>query len=158
MNTRHLGISLDPVTPYRNAWAHLDFSSPAPSPIPPVRVLVAGDHATLRSSLKTMLELDPQIRVVGEASDDCETLKMARRLKPDVLLIDLDMRCCDDFEAVAEITRQKLTSGVVGLTIHDDETERTAAQSAGVDLFLEKGVPYKQLIFAIRSLAGSSNH
>src|SRR4051812_1754470 len=74
----------------------------------PIRVLVAGDHASLRSSLRTVLELDPQIQVVGEAADDCDTLKMAKRLHPDVVLIDLEMRCCDDYDALAEITKRKL--------------------------------------------------
>jgi len=63
------------------------YSSPAVSP---VRVLIAGDHPTLRSCLKTMLELDPQICVVGEAADDCELIKMANRVRPDVVLIDID--------------------------------------------------------------------
>ena len=100
-----------------------------------------------------MLELDPDIKVVGEASDDCELVKMAHRVQPDVVLLDLDMRCCDNYEAVAEITERNLTSSVVALTIHDDEIERAHAEKAGVKLFLEKGVPYRQLISAVRSEA-----
>jgi two-component system response regulator NreC len=133
-------------------------SAPPVSPVvaptaSPVRVLIAGDHATLRACLKTMLELDPDINVVGEAADDCELVKMAYRVQPDVVLLDLDMRCCDNYEAVAEITERNLTSSVVALTIHDDEVERSHAQKAGVKLFLEKGVPYRQLISAVRSEA-----
>ena len=150
MNARPFLTSLDRAVAQRLALTSPDCILPTASPS--IRVLVAGDHASLRSSLKTMLELDPNIRVVGEAADDCETIKMARKLKPDVVLIDLDMRCCcDNFEAVAEIAERNLASSIVALTIHDDESERAAAQSAGVDLFLEKGVPYKQLIGAIRS-------
>ena len=100
-----------------------------------------------------MLELDPDISVVGEASDDCELVKMSYRLQPDVVLLDLDMRCCDNFEAVAEITERNLASSVVALTIHDDAAERANAQKAGVSLVLEKGVPYRQLISAVRSEA-----
>jgi DNA-binding NarL/FixJ family response regulator len=103
-----------------------------------------------------MLELDPQIQVIGEAADDCEAVKMSRRLRPDVVLVDLDMHCCDNFEAIAEITGQQLATSVVGLTIHDDPSEREVAQEAGVNLFLEKGVPYKQLISAIRLAAANS--
>jgi DNA-binding NarL/FixJ family response regulator len=130
------------------------YSSPAVSP---VRVLIAGDHPTLRSCLKTMLELDPQICVVGEAADDCELVKMANRVRPDVVLIDIDRRCCDSFDAVAEIMQDRLTSSVVALTIHDDAEERAEAQRAGVNLFLEKGVPYKQLISAVRLAAVNSS-
>lgn len=102
-----------------------------------------------------MLELDPQINVVGEAADDCEMIKMAHRVKPDVVLVDLDMRCCDNYDAVAEITECGLASSVVALTIHDDAAERAQAQKAGVNLFLEKGVPYKQLISAVRMAAAN---
>ncbi len=128
--------------------------SPTVSPqLSAVRVLIAGDHATLRSCLKTMLELDPQISVVGEAADDCEMIKMAYRMRPDVVLVDLDMHCCDDFDALTEIKEGNLANSVVALSIHDGEADRTAAQRAGVNLFLEKGVPYKQLISAIRTAA-----
>jgi CheY-like chemotaxis protein len=122
-----------------------------------VRVLIAGSHAALRSCLKTMLELDPQINVVGEATDDCEMIKMSHRVRPDVVLVDLDMHCCDDYDALAEITEGKLASSIVALSIHDGEAQRAAAQKAGVSLFLEKGVPYKQLISAIRTVAVNCN-
>ena|SRR5690349_6462653 len=121
-----------------------------------VRVLIAGDHPTLRSCLKTMLELDPQISVVGEAADDCEMVKMAQRVRPDVILMDIDRRCCDSYDAVAEITQSRTAHSVVALTIHDDAQERAEAQRAGVNLFLEKGVPYKQLISAVRLAAANS--
>jgi DNA-binding NarL/FixJ family response regulator len=133
---------------------------PAPFVTPSVssvRVLIAGDHPTLRSCLKTMLELDPQINVVGEASDDCEMVKMAQRVRPDVILMDIDRRCCDSFDAVAEITQSRMANSVVALTIHDDAEERAEAQRAGVNLFLEKGVPYKQLISAVRLAAANSS-
>jgi two-component system nitrate/nitrite response regulator NarL len=94
--------------------------------------------------------MDPRINVVGEASDDCEMVKMAKRLRPDVVLLDLDMRCCDSFEAVSEISKRRLANSIVALTIHDEASERKAAERAGVDLFLEKGISSKQLIEAVR--------
>ena len=121
-----------------------------------IRVLIAGDHACLRASLKTMLELDPRIRVVGEAADDCETIKAARKLRPDVLLIDLDMKCCDHLDALREITQRKLAQSVVALSIHDDQEGRAEAQAAGANVILEKGVPYRQLINAIRLASANS--
>ena len=151
LNTRHSPAHIDFVASQRFARLVSQYDYLSPSSPPSTRVLIAGDHECLRSSLKTMLELDPSIQVVGEAADDCETIKMARKLRPDVLLIDLDMRCCDKFEAVAEINRRKLAPYIIALTIHNDERERAEGQQAGVNIFLEKGVPYKQLIKAVRS-------
>ena len=122
----------------------------------PVRVLIAGTHPSLRSSLRTILEMDPYIDVVGEASDDCETVKMAKRLRPDVLLLDMDMHCCDDYEAIAEVSKRKLTKGIIGLTIHDDEVERNSAKDAGVEVILAKGISSRQLVEAVRASAASS--
>jgi|SRR5688572_11108570 len=124
-------------------------TSPATTP-ETIRVLIAGDQSCLRASLKTMLELDPRIRVVGDAGDECETIKMARKLRPDVLLIDLDMPCGDGLEAISEIANRKLASSIVALTIHCGEQECKAAIAAGTDVLLEKGVPYRQLIKAVR--------
>ena len=77
-------------------------------------------------------------------------VKMSKRLKPDVILMDLDMRCCDSFEAISEISRRKLAGSIVALTIYDDTTERASAEKAGVSYFLEKGVSYHQLTDTIR--------
>ena len=150
---------LDAPQMFSNMTAHYEYVPPlsqASGPASQIRVLIAGDHDCLRSSLKTMLELDPRIRVVGEAADDCEAIKLAQRIRPDVVLIDLDMRCCDKYDALAEITQRRLANSVVGLSIHDEAGERAEAQAAGVNLFLEKGVPYKQLISAIRLAASTT--
>ena len=60
------------------------------------------------------------------------------------------MRCCDHLDAVKEITQRRLASSVVALSIHDDQEGLEEAQAAGANVILEKGVPYKQLINAIR--------
>lgn len=155
MDVRHFPVSSFGIGSHK--WAQMAACcGPLPRiSFPPVRVLVAGDHPSLRSSLRTVLEMDPRITVIGEASDDCEMVKMSKRLKPDVVLMDLDMRCCDSFEAVSEISKRKLAGTIIGLTIHDDNTERAAAQKAGVTYFLEKGVSLRQMADTIRKAAST---
>lgn len=151
----HAPAPVDSVTAQRLARLtsqHLASQANSPSLI---RVLVAGDHPCLRASLKTMLELDPRIEVVGDAEDGSEMVKAARRLTPDVLLVDLDMRCCAGLDAVSEVSQCNLAGAIIALSIHDDEAQRAEAMSAGVSLILEKGVPYRHLISAIRLACAS---
>ena len=70
----------------------------------PIRVLIADDHPVVRVGLRNMLQGDSLIKVVGEARDGVETLEMARRLRPDILLLDLAMPIVAGMEALREMT------------------------------------------------------
>ncbi len=107
----------------------------------------------MRESLRTVLSLDPDIEVVGEAADGSEAVKLAAHLQPDVVLVDLEMPCCDGYECTAELTERNLTRAVVVLTIHSDPTSRARARAAGARLVLPKGTPIRQLLTALRTAA-----
>jgi DNA-binding NarL/FixJ family response regulator len=72
------------------------------------------------------------------------------------VLLDLDMHCCDSFEAVGEVTRRRLSGAIVGLTIHEDSRERDAARKAGVSYFLEKGISSRQLVDTVKRLGSET--
>jgi len=122
-----------------------------------IRLLIADDVACMRDSLRTVFSLDPNFEIVGEASDGAEAVKLAAHLRPDVVLIDLEMPCWDGYEAIRELTERKLSSAVVALTIHSDAASRARARAAGASMFLPKGTPIQQLVSAVRRAAKSSN-
>jgi DNA-binding NarL/FixJ family response regulator len=115
-----------------------------------IRILVVDDLARVREGLRTVLELEEDLEVVGEAADGFEAVQLAERLSPDIVLMDLEMPGLDGFEATWQIKHRDLARGVVVLTIHSDIHSRQRAASMGADVFVEKGTPPEELIEAIR--------
>src|SRR5437868_6787800 len=98
---------------------------------PKVRVLIADDVPCMRESLRTVLSLDPALEIVGEAADGAEAVKLAAHLHPDVVLVDLEMPCCDGYVATQELTERQLCRAVVVLSIHSDAASRARARASG---------------------------
>ncbi|HMA34172.1 MAG TPA: response regulator transcription factor [Chloroflexia bacterium] len=121
---------------------------------PKIRVLIADDVACMRESLRTVLSLDSSLEIVGEAADGAEAVKLAAHLKPDVVLVDLEMPCCDGYVCTQELTERKLCRAVVVLSIHSDSASRAHARAAGAAVFLPKGTPMGPLVSAIQRAAG----
>jgi DNA-binding NarL/FixJ family response regulator len=81
-----------------------------------IRVLVADDQALIRDSFRLLLELEPDLEVVGEASNGQEAVTLARRLRPDVVLMDIRMPVLDGIGATRAMTRSGLSAAVLILT------------------------------------------
>ena len=119
-----------------------------------VRVLIVDDQALVRTGFRMILESEPDIEVVGEAGDGVQAIEEARRLEPDVVLMDVRMPELDGIEA----TRRLLANGagttkVVMLTTFDMDEYVYDALRAGASGFLLKDVPPEQLIDGIRAVA-----
>src|SRR5690349_19338597 len=82
-------------------------SPPRNAPVTPIRILIADDHAVLRQSLRFMLESQPGLEVVGEASNGRDAIDMVEKLKPDVVLMDTIMPGLNGIEATRQIRRQQ---------------------------------------------------
>jgi DNA-binding NarL/FixJ family response regulator len=121
-----------------------------------IRVLIVDDQPQVREGLAAVLGLSggaahPAVLVAGEASNGLEAVQQARLLRPDVVLLDLEMPVMDGCAAARLIKQDAPTTWIVALTIHGAAETRQKAAGAGVDVFLEKGGPLQELLAAIRS-------
>lgn len=119
----------------------------------PVRVLLADDQPLLRTGFRTVLGGVPGLDVVGEASDGAEAVELARRLLPDVVLMDVRMPRLDGVAATRAIVQAKLPVRVLLLTTYDLDEYVVGALRAGASGFLAKDVPAAELVAAIRTVA-----
>ena len=118
-----------------------------------IQVLVTDDHRVVRRGLRGFLELDPELEVVGEASNGEEAVKLAHSLKPDVVLMDLVMPVMDGIEATGKIRRELPEVEVVALTSVLEDTSVTGAIKAGAIGYLLKTTDADELCEAIRAAA-----
>ncbi len=118
-----------------------------------IRVLLADDHAVLRSGLKMLLESQPDIIVVGEAGDGKTALSMATALLPDVLLLDVGMPGMDGLDVLQAIRVDTPQCRVLLLTMHEEEAILRAALRAGASGYVLKRAAEAELLTAIRAVA-----
>jgi DNA-binding NarL/FixJ family response regulator len=107
--------------------------------VEPVKVLIVDDVAQVRQDLRLALDLAGGIEVVGEAADGRQAAELAVRLRPQVVLMDLEMPVLDGCEATRLVRASCLGCRVIALTVHGDEGWRRKALAAGVDDFVVKG-------------------
>ncbi len=119
----------------------------------PISVLIADDHGMLRQGLRMYLSLDPEIAVVGEASNGAEAVQMARELRPDVVLMDLLMPVMDGVSATGIIRRELPDTQVVALTGVPEDSSVGDVVRAGAIGYLLKDVASAELCRAIRAAA-----
>jgi two-component system, NarL family, response regulator LiaR len=116
-----------------------------------IAVLIVDDHAVVREGLRTFLELQDGLKVVGEAADGLEGIEQARRLQPDVILMDLVMPKLDGVAAMRALREQAPDSRVIVLTSFLDDERLLPAIQAGAAGYLLKNVEPSELARAIRA-------
>jgi DNA-binding NarL/FixJ family response regulator len=123
-------------------------------PSEPIRVLIADDQQLLRAGFRVILQSEPGIEVVGEAEDGVEAVAQARRLRPDVVLMDIRMPKLDGLSATEHLTKLPDGPRVVVLTTFDQNEYVVRALRAGAYGFLLKDAPASRLVAAVRAAAG----
>ena len=119
-----------------------------------IRVLLVDDQAMVRAGFRLILSAEPDIEVVGEASDGLEAITAARRHRPDVTLMDVRMPRLDGIAATARLTAEgPALTRVVVLTTYDIDSHVYDALRAGASGFLLKNAPPEELVQAIRVVA-----
>lgn len=117
-----------------------------------IRVLIADDHALVRSGLRALLSAQPDLEVVGEAEDGVAVVEQCRQLRPDVLLLDLTMPGRGGIPAAEEIHREIPAVKILMLTMHDDAGYVRLARLAGAAGYVLKKALATELIRAIRAV------
>jgi DNA-binding NarL/FixJ family response regulator len=117
----------------------------------PIRILIADDHGVVRQGLRMFLSLDPELEVVGEASNGVEAVRMAHSLRPDVVLMDVLMPQMDGVTATGEIRSQLPDTEVIALTSVLDDGTVVGAVKAGAIGYLLKDTQADELCRAIKA-------
>jgi DNA-binding NarL/FixJ family response regulator len=121
-----------------------------------IRVLIADDQMLIRQGIRTLLEMDRDISVVGEAADGIETVDCVISTPVDVLLLDIRMPGQDGIEVLRALSARNALPPTLILTTFDDSDVVLDGIRAGARGFLLKDVSYQQLIAAIRAVAGGA--
>jgi DNA-binding NarL/FixJ family response regulator len=119
----------------------------------PIRVLLADDHDLVRSGIRSLLAGIADIEVIGEAGNGLDAVRLARELKPDVVLIDVSMPDLNGLDATARIVRLEPKCEVIILSMHSGESYVMEALKAGASGYLLKNASVDELCRAIRMVA-----
>jgi len=114
-----------------------------------IKVLLADDHKIVRDGLRTLLENHPEITVVGEAEDGRETVQLAQKLAPAVVIMDIAMPDLNGIEATRQIISEHPHIKVVALSMHSDRRFVSEMLKAGASAYLLKDCAFEELVNAI---------
>lgn len=119
---------------------------------PTARILVADDHEMLRRGVRSMLENEPDLEICGEATDGIDAVEKTLKLKPDLVILDVNMPALNGLAVIHQILRAKPETKVLIFTVHDSEQTAQESFHAGAHGFLSKGKAGRDLIAAVKSV------
>jgi DNA-binding NarL/FixJ family response regulator len=120
----------------------------------PIRVLIADDNSSFRRGLHALLQGTPEVELAGEAETGEQAVRLADRLQPDVILMDIKMPDMNGIEATRQILESGPHIGILMLTMLEDDDSVFAAMRAGARGYLLKGAPKAELLRAIHGVSG----
>lgn len=118
----------------------------------PIRILIADDHAVVRHGLRALITTEPDMELVGEATDGVEAVDLALKLKPDVILMDMAMPRKTGLEAILDIMRTDPQARILVLTSFAEDEQVFPAIKAGAAGYLLKDTAPRELLQAIRDV------
>src|ERR1035438_9646552 len=123
-----------------------------------IRVLLTDDHALFRQGIRTLLSLEPDMEVAGEASNASEAVALAHQLRPDIVLMDVGMTGMSSFEATRLIRKDRPETRVVFLSMYDDEDYLAECVEIGAIGYILKESQTDQLLTGIREVGRGGSY
>lgn len=118
----------------------------------PIRILVVDDHHVVRQGLVALLNIMPEIKVIGEAGDGLQAIELHRSLRPDITLMDLQLPKLGGVEAIQKIRADDPAARFVVLTTFDGDEDIFRALQAGAKAYLLKGMTIEELLSTIQAV------
>ncbi len=116
------------------------------------RIVIAEDHTLFRQGLKALLSFEPEFEIVGEAEDGSEAIRCVEELKPDLILLDLNMPRVDGLTAINDIKSRSSNTKVLVLTAHRTEEFVSETLRSGASGYVLKDADHSELLLAMRSI------
>jgi DNA-binding NarL/FixJ family response regulator len=124
----------------------------------PIRIMTVDDHPALRDGIAAIVELQQDMLLVGEASNGAEAIAAFANLRPDVVLMDLQMPVMGGVDAIAAIRKESRNARIIVLTTYDGDVQAARALKAGAAAYLLKSSLRKELLDTIRSVHAGRRH
>lgn len=118
-----------------------------------IKIIIIDDHPLVREGLRKILDMEEELKVIDEAGDGQGAINLTRRLKPDVILMDINMPGTNGIEATRVIKRELPSVGIIALTIHEEEEYVLELVRAGVSGYVLKDIAPAKLIETIKIVA-----
>jgi DNA-binding NarL/FixJ family response regulator len=115
-------------------------------------ILIVDDNPRLRMLIRKLLSQEPDLHVVGEAANGADAIRLAQKLRPDIIIMDLVMPRVTGLEAMQQIKVDYPATKVIIMTVHSEDAYRRAAEASGTDAFLLKRTLMTALLPTIRRI------
>jgi two-component system response regulator NreC len=123
-----------------------------------ISLVLADDHHVVRQGLRSLLEVEPDLRVIGEAADGLETVRLIKNLRPDILVVDVMMGGISGLEVTRQVSKHSLKTGVVILSMYSNEAYVLEALKAGAKAYVLKESTAGELVKAVREVAAGRRY
>jgi two-component system, NarL family, response regulator NreC len=117
-----------------------------------IRVLLADDHMIVRDGLRSLLDRDGDLEVIGEAQNGQTAVELTHKLAPDVVIMDIGMPLMNGIEATERILEDKSNTKIIGLSMHNDRHFVSSMLKAGASAYLLKDSAFDELVNAIHAV------
>ena len=126
--------------------------------MPKIRILLTDDHTLFRQGIRTLLSVEPDMEVAGEAANAADAVILAEQVHPDIVLIDIGMAGLSSFEATRLIRKDHPETRVIFLSMYDDEDYLAECMEMGASGYILKESPSDQLLTAIREVSRGGSY